>query len=172
MGRLPRKKWLAVVAIAATVALAAKIVLALNTYGTNDVRAWEGFLAKIRASSGLALYHDVEAFNHPPSMIYLLRLWGWAADQTGWPFGFWLRLTSSLADVGSLALVWRILARSPELQLRLSGLLLVALSPVAIMVSGFHGNTDTIMIFFVLLSIDLVDSGQPTWVAGVRWAWR
>jgi len=42
----------------------------------------------------------------------------------------------------------------------------MALSPVSIMVSGFHGNTDPVMICLVLLSIYLVESGRPAWLCG------
>jgi hypothetical protein len=173
----PRKIGLVIV-VCALLSFALKIVLAVNTYGTNDVIFWEGNLAKIRSDGGLALYRDgvqiirngalyhTEPFNQPPFMIHLLRIWGWVADLTGLPLRFWLRATGALADLGSLALVWRILVRSQGLKPTLPGLLLVALSPVSIMVSGFHGNTDPIMIFFVLLSVDCIESGRPAWLAG------
>ena len=50
--------------------------------------------------------------------------------------------------------------------LPLSRLLPVALSPVLILVSGFHGNTDSVMIFFLLLSIFLIERGRSGWEAG------
>jgi hypothetical protein len=136
----PRKIGL-VILICALLSFALKIVLAVNTYGTNDVIFWEGNLAKIRSDGGLALYRDgvqiirngalyhTEPFNQPPFMIQLLRIWGWVADLTGLPLRFWLRATGALADLGSLALVWRILVRSQGLKPALPGLLLVALSP-------------------------------------------
>jgi hypothetical protein len=35
------------------------------------------------------------------------------------------------------------------------------------MVSGFHGNNDPMMIFFVLLSVYLIEKGERLWLAGV-----
>jgi len=46
-------------------------------------------------------------------------------------------------------------------------LLLFAASPISILASGFHGNTGPILIFFVLLSICLIESQRPAWLAGV-----
>jgi hypothetical protein len=165
------------IAAAAGLAFAFKIALALNTYGTNDVLFWEGDLAKIRADGGLALYRDgaqifvrgvlvrTEPFNQPPFMIHIRSLAGAVAHRSGLPLGFWVRFASSLADIGSLALIWKILTDS-GLSVRPVALLLVAISPVSIMVSGFHGNTDPVMMFFVLLSLSLIESGCPTWLAG------
>ncbi len=35
------------------------------------------------------------------------------------------------------------------------------------MICAFHGNTDAILVFFVLLAIHLADSGRPSWAAGL-----
>ena len=142
---------------AAALAFVVKISLAWNTYGSNDVIFWECDLAKIQHEGGLALYRDgaqiywngawfrTEPFNQPPFMIHLLRAWAAVAEASGLPMRFWLRLTSVLADIGSLALVWGILIAS-KLHVRPLALGLVALSPVSIAVSGFHGNTDPVMV--------------------------
>jgi hypothetical protein len=72
-----------------------------------------------------------------------------------------------VADLGSLALLVRLLRRRlSEPQTRVT-LLWFAASPIAVLISGFHGNTDPILMFFVLLSIDLVEGQRPAWLAGV-----
>jgi hypothetical protein len=169
----PRKTWLLAVSLSALLAFSLKLALLLNTRGTNDVQFWERSLERISTGGALALYQEgaqvfrsdptdyVDYFNQTPFMIHVLRLWGWAIAASGLPMGFWLRLTSSLADIGSLWLVWKILRPRP------APLLLVALSPVSIMVSGFHGNTDPVMIFFLLLSIYLLEIRGRTLLAGV-----
>lgn len=169
--------WPLAIVVCALLAFALKITLALNTYGSNDVLFWEANLAKIRSDGALALYRDgaqifrdgalyhTEPFNQPPFMIHMLRLWGWLADISGLPLRFWLRCTSTLNDLGSLVLLARILTRLPGVKQH-NALLLVALSPVSIMVSGFHGNTDAVMIFWTLLSMDLLESTGPAWLAG------
>jgi Gpi18-like mannosyltransferase len=64
-------------------------------------------------------------------------------------------LPAIVADVGSAAIVWA-LARH-TLPGREGWVVMVcALSPVLIMVSGFHGNTDPVFGMFVLASLYLL----------------
>jgi len=43
----------------------------------------------------------------------------------------------------------------------------MALCPISILISGFHGNTDPIMVFFILLSVYLLESRALAWAAGL-----
>jgi hypothetical protein len=174
-----RSHWL--VLTAAALALALKVTIALNTYGTNDVITWERNWDKIKTEGGLAWYRrgpDVRSPagriitgqpsvqpNHPPFVISMLAAWDRLARFSGLPFRFWLRFTSSLADIASLILIWKCRAQA-GIGAPLGVLLLIALSPVSIMVSGFHGNTDPLMIAILLLSVWLAGSGRPAWLVG------
>jgi len=162
---LPRR-WQASIIAAAAIAFTFKIFLALATYGTNDVYAWERF-TRWSALFGSRLYTLDAAFNHPPSMIHVLAAMMWLAKTTGIAFPFWLRLPAILADTASLWIVSRIFAdRLSEPTVRW-GLLFLALSPALILVSGFHGNTDPVIMFFVLLSVRFTqDEGERDWQAG------
>jgi hypothetical protein len=176
---LGRSNWL--VLAAAALALALKIAIALNTYGTNDVITWERHLAKIKDEGALAWYRqgpDVRSpggsivtgqpwvqANHPPFVISLLAAWDNLSRVSGLPFRFWLRFTSSLADIASLILIWKCRTQA-GMGTPLGVLLAIALSPVSIMVSGFHGNTDPLMITILLFSIWLAGSGRPAWLSG------
>jgi len=148
---------MAIIAIAA-IAFFAKLWLALKTYGTNDVYTYERF-GLWSQYLGAELYRIAPDLNHPPSVLHflsgLLRLSGF----THLPFHFWLRLCAIVADVGSLWLVWRIAGERVAV-------LLIAISPINILVSGFHGNTDPVMIFFVLLAVWLAGSRDRTVLAG------
>jgi hypothetical protein len=166
------------------VALAAfllKTAIAFTTYGSTDVLIFETDVAKMRRDGGLALYRDgistewcgqieqlaCPPFNHPPFMIQVLGGWAFLAHVSGLPFRFWLRLTCAVADLGSLALLVRLLRRRlSEPQARVA-LLWFAASPIAILISGFHGNTDPILMFFMLLAIELIEGQRPAWLAGV-----
>ena len=105
---LPRR-WNVAILSAAGFAFVCKILLALRTWGTNDVYAWERF-AHWSALFGSGLYGLDPAFNHPPSMIYALAAMTWLAKTTGVFFPFWLRLPAILADAASLWVVIRIFA--------------------------------------------------------------
>ncbi len=111
--------------------------------------------------------YDVDAaFNHPPFMIHALPALLWMAEKTGLGFSFMIRLPAILADAGSLWIVTRLFdQRREEGAIRL-GLLLLALSPALILVSGFHGNTDAVVMFFVLLAVWLTERESRGWVAG------
>ncbi len=163
-GRLARP-WRAAVVSAAALAFVCKILLALKTFGTNDVYTWESFMVWSRYL-GVALYREAPGFNHPPSMIHALRFLGWAAAATGLPFPFCLRFPGMLADAGSLWLVCLMLRKRLAEPSISRAIFLLALAPPSILISGFHGNTDTVMIFFLLLSIYLAER-DFAWPAGI-----
>jgi len=148
---LPRR-WQAAILGAAAFSSLCKIDLALNTFGTNDVYAWERF-ARWSGLFGSRLYAIDPAFNHPPSMIHALALLTWLAKTTGVFFPFWLRLPAILADLGSLWVLSRIFQERLAEPVVRWGLLLFALSPALILISGFHGNTDSVVMFFLLLAV-------------------
>jgi len=153
----PQERRAIIIAVAA-IAFLAKVWLALRTYGTNDVYTYERF-GLWSQYLGVELYKVAPDLNHPPSMLHflsgLLRL----SDFTHLPFHFWLRFCGIAADVGSLWLVWRIAG------VRIATLL-IAISPINILISGFHGNTDSVMIFFVLLAVWLAGYRDRTALAG------
>jgi hypothetical protein len=166
---LPRR-WKVAILSAAILAFLCKILLALNTYGTNDVYAWERF-AHWSALFGSGLYGIDPAFNHPPAMIHALSAMTWLAKATGIFFPFWLRLPAIVADSASLWIVSRIFARRLNEPAIRWALLLLAISPTLILVSGFHGNTDPVVMFFLLLSVWLTQDGigkgdMTDWASG------
>ena len=135
-----------------------KLQLALKTYGTNDVYTYERF-GVWAGYFGADLYNIAPDLNHPPSMLHFLRFLIWISGLTHLPFQFWIRFPGILADAGTLWLICRILG--PRLGERsvLIATLLIAIAPINILISGFHGNTDPVMIFFVMLAV---------WLAGYR----
>lgn len=141
----------AILIAAAAIAFIVKLVLALKTYGTNDVYTYERFGLWSRYL-GAELYQIAPDLNHPPSMLHFLSGLIRIADFTHVPFQFWLRFCGIVADVGTLWLVWRIVGER-------MALILIAIAPMQIIISGFHGNTDPVMIFFVVLAV---------WLAGYR----
>ncbi len=158
------------VLLAAFLALAAKIALASSTYGSSDVRSFLYFFRRDELTGPTSVYAMVKDFNHPPTVLFALRVLHGLAESTHVPFSFWIRLPAILADVGTI-LVLSCLLR-PESKHRTALLTLCAAAPISVFVSGFHGNTDALMIFLVVLSIALleraraVDWARPVWIAG------
>jgi hypothetical protein len=167
----------ALVAIA-IISFLIKCAMAYLTYGTNDASTWQMDVVKVSTQGVAALYRDgvqyvsrghlsqAQVFSHPPSMIHMLLFFNVLAGLTGLPIQFWMRLFCAMADGLSLIVVWKIADRSPLLQISTKALMLLAASPISIMISGFHANTDPIMISLLLVSVYLVELSAPA-TAGV-----
>jgi hypothetical protein len=143
--------------VAGLIAISLKLILAACTLGTNDARTWEHDLTTLRTVGFAELYRSGvqydspagrpslrQAFIHPPAVLHGLRIFG---------NRFWLRAACALADAGTLALLWSMFPGRAEL-------LIIALSPISILISGFHGNTDPIMMFFLVAAVFFAERGN------------
>ena len=148
------------VIIALGIATLVKLVLAAVTIGTNDVTTWRAF-ANNAVLCGRCAYQFAgpygDPFNHPPFIIHFLKLIG--MSSAAW-FPFWIRFPAIVADIATVLVVTRLI---PGISTRL--ILLLALNPVSILVSGFHGNTDPVMIFFLVLTVYLLKVKRINWAA-------
>jgi hypothetical protein len=162
------KRW---VLIAALLSLACKLAIAYNTFGTNDVTTFYMFARSLNEHGlewtyryGGTLFSNGAAFNHPPATAYFLELIDSASrrqffQSCGFTFPFLLRLPGIVADfvvVFILLRFWKTRAHTP-----LWSLTLFAISPVSLMVSGFHGNTDPVMVMFLVLAALACSRAQP-----------
>lgn len=154
--------------LAAAAAFAAKLALALKTYGTNDVYTYERFGLWSRYF-GADLYTIAPDLNHPPSMLHFLRFLMGLAEPTHLPFAFWLRFCGILADAGTVWLLGRIFRSRLAEKGVFACIAMIALAPTSIMISGFHGNTDPVMIFFVLAAVWLAGTEDRSLLAGVAY---
>jgi len=158
------RNWRIAIITATAIAVILKLYLALTTLGSNDVLTWQSFLNNVKAFGGIGTYQRPGVFgdpyNHPPFMIHVLKVLGFLSDMTPLPFRFWIRLPAIIADVGSVWLLLKL--KTPRLML-----LLFCLCPAAILISGFHGNTDPVMVFFLLLSVYAFERFNSDWLAGL-----
>ena len=157
-------KWGILIAGATLFALAVKLVISYRYFGTLDIIYWHEFLEIIRREASTNIYQGI--FNHPPFMMRVLPAIGALADYTGLPFPFCFRLPVILADAVSVWLVWKITQRDAPGPGTALAVLLMALAPASIMISGYHGNTDPLMICFVLLAVFLRTT-SAAWLAGM-----
>lgn len=156
-----------IVLFAAGIALIVKLLIAWNTIGTNDVVSFY-FFGKSLTEKGLELtYLSQVSFNHPPLVaafirgIYQLDHVPWM-HANGIAFPFLLRLPGIIADF-VVAMV--LLAAAKPLRLPIWALVVLALSPVSVMVSGFHGNTDSVMVLFLVLAAYMCLHERPIFCA-------
>ena len=148
----------AYVLAAAAIALIAKLVIAWNTFGTNDVLTFYLFGRTISEEGLGAMYRTTILFNHPPLTAYYLQ-WIYelqrfpALESLGITFPFLLRLPGILADFVVVAVLVDLGRRAPGFRAPTWAMVLFALSPVSLMVSGYHGNTDPVMVMFLVLAV-------------------
>ncbi len=144
-----------------------KVSLILQTLGTNDVLYWAQFSDFARNNNIVSIYSDIWYFNHPPLMAVIMWFLGAVSGENLWLFSALLRMMSVFADIGSLWLVWALgsLLLGPA-QGALTAALF-ALSPVMLLVSGAHGNTDPIFMFFVFFAVYAVAAKRAYFLAGL-----
>ena len=96
-------------------------------------------------------------YPYPPLWIWFEAGSEWLARTTGASFAVVVKLPVLLADLGIVAVLARWAGDSRAAQ-RASWLF--ALHPVSILVTGFHGQFDSLMLFFVLLSLRWREAGR------------
>jgi Gpi18-like mannosyltransferase len=156
----------------ALVATTLKLTIAYNTIGTNDAVFFYGF-AKVLNEHGLEwTYAHSRYFNHPPLTAYFLRgiflqtEQRWCQDL-GVHFPFLLRFPGIVADFFVVVILLQL--RKIDILIPTWALALFALSPVSLMVSGFHGNTDPVMVLFLVGAVWMCLRKQPA-LAGLFFA--
>jgi hypothetical protein len=149
-----------VVIVFALLALTAKIYCSYTTFGTTDSLTFMRFGQYIHEHGLIAQYRETPSFNHTPLVgKFVEAAYAIAYDMADDPakngadkrfFAYFLRLAPILADVCAVgALLWWHARRGWPPAWALA---LFAASPVAFMVSGFHGNVDSIMAMLLLLA--------------------
>ena len=151
----------AAVIVLAVLALFAKLYCALTTIGTSDAVVFFQFARYIHAHGLVAMYRATPLFNHTP-------LVGWFSERISCLvqddhdlhfYTFYLRLPAIFADLFSVvALLW---LREKTGRPAWWAIALFAASPVGFMVSGFHGNVDSLVALGILLAAVACVSGQP-----------
>lgn len=146
-----------------------KIYLALFTAGSADVVSYLDYVAKIHEFGVRAYYYKGpynNTFNNPPFMIHALRALDWLATRSGLSFPFWLRFTSTLADLGTIAILFKVVPRFASRQITPLLMIFLAASPIAIVISGYHGSTASEMVFLLVLSVFLLEDRNRVVLAG------
>jgi len=129
---------------------AVRIYCVVFTEGTGDVEIWEGHAKQVRDHGLIGYYHGEPWANHPPliSKIESLVLRGSVA--TGIPFRVLFRAPFALLDAGTTFLLITLLGQN---RWRFLAATCYWLSPAAIILSAYHGNTDSAVAFFLLLCV-------------------
>jgi glycosyl transferase family 87 len=157
-GRFPYVSPKILVLSAALIAAALKIYCAATTFGSCDITIHARFGQIIDAAGIDQMYRADPRFNHPPltgeffGLLYHVSSYISPPTPGSVPrsFSLLLRFPSILADFFSVLILLRLREKTggPPVW----SLVVFALSPVAFMVSGFHGNVDPIMVCVLLIA--------------------
>lgn len=161
--------WFTAFYAALFVGIVLRVVLYLVSTGTNDIRSWEIFARRFELSAFFRPYVD-PALNHPP----LAYAFAWcalvASSWLGLGFPYVFKLPSVLADIGTVFLVAAYIKAQNRAENRSAGEVfssyLYALSVPSIFIASYHGNTDAICVFFLVLSIYLLEIRHRIFGAG------
>jgi Glycosyltransferase family 87 len=151
--RLSKIAWL-LLAIG-LIGVAARLSLWWVSTGTVDVKNWRRFGEEI-ANHGLAwTYSSDERFNHPPLIgLYVGAVWDITAGD---PANF-ARLLKVPALIGEAIAIFALMRR-----LGAPAFAAYATAPAAILVSSYHGNTDSLYIAVILLAALAFQSERFFW---------
>lgn len=131
--------------------------LVLATEGSFDVAIKAVHAHSVNAFGVLDTYARSEIFNHPPQMGRFFAGVESLAASSGIPFRVWLRAPFALLDLGTALLLLRLLRPS---RWRFAAAAAYWLHPLALLFSAYHGNTDTAVAFFCLLSMSAAVGGR------------
>lgn len=136
--------------------------MVVTSVGSNDMRTWLEFAESIHRTSVGALYDANALFNHPPLMglfasgVYSASAW------SGVRFEWLFKAPMLLADLGSALLLYR--SHRRRSRLRAAGAFaLFCCNPASILITAYHGNTDSLCASLMLLAAVLMDSNLALW---------
>ncbi len=143
----------------AFIILLVKLFISSMTIGTNDIISWLKFAEYIYQHGSFSIYQNIELYNHPPLMSWILKLLFIIHNQSDFSFQFLFRLMPILSDFGSVIIIWKLMEHY-DIQNRVWIGIFCAVNPINILVSGFHGNTDPIFIFLILTTVYYYETGK------------
>ena len=146
-----------VVLAAAGLVTVVKLWLAWQTFGSNDVGHFLDFAKYVHKYGPIGIYGHWDLipppYNHPPLIGWMLSAMNFVS-RTGLRMEFLVRLPATISDVISAVLVYfELLRASRPLREAVVGGLIVAVTPILIVISGFHGNTDPAFVMFAMLKL-------------------
>lgn len=142
-----------------------RMIIAATTLGTNDSETWWYLGNHIGQVGLLESYPGEYRMNHPPIPV----LYAMVIAKVGNPrvFLFFMKLPAILADAASALLVAWIWSRRGDRNRSMLAAAAIAFSPIAILISGYHCNTDNIYGLFSLLAFFCIQEFGNFLLAGL-----
>ena len=135
--------------------------------GSNDIRAWVRFAQSVDAHGLGGTYVREQIFNHPPLMGLLAQAIWHGAPHIGLSFVHAFKLVGLLADLGTALLLADIWRRRNGPAAAATAFAAYGCALCAILISGFHGNTDCLYWFLALAAVYLLQDRNAPLLAGL-----
>ncbi len=143
---------------ALAIGAAVRLFLLSATPGTLDVDVWQIHTMALQKKGLIAYYlNGALQFNHPPPVAYFIQGVAWFANATGLSFAACLRFPFVLIDLATVVLLLRWLHDSPRRDFVAAAFWL---HPLAIIYSGYHGNTDSAVACFAVAGAMFASRGN------------
>ncbi|HVT89548.1 MAG TPA: hypothetical protein VHD56_11895 [Tepidisphaeraceae bacterium] len=145
-----------------------RLALSAVSAGTNDANIWMGIADHVSQVGVLEAYRTDPLMNHPPLAVLWARL-SLAVGGDTW-FTFVMKLPAIAGDLLSIWLIAKIWARRGDFSKAKAAAICMMLNPIAILISGYHCNTDNLYAFLCLLTMYFIDGGGRFFLAGLALA--
>ena len=154
------------IALVLAAGLALRLVLAtLPGFGV-DVGTFQAWSMQLADNHPWNFYKSTSFTDYTPGFLYVLWLIGWLNEKLQFSpstFEYVIKLPSVIADLASAYLLYRLLY-GQKAEVRLGAAALYLLFPAALLIGPIWGQVDSILAFFLLLSVYFIARGRP--VAG------
>jgi hypothetical protein len=157
--RVSDNQWLIVLGLAG-LATVVRLVPAALFFGTSDVMGWE-LLGRLLLQG--ENFYATQLHNWPVLWIYFAAAALQVHEATGLPFSFLVKVPPILADACIAVMLWRVDASRAALAAAIA----YALHPIAVLISGYHGQFDSLMLAPMFLAWRLFEARRITWSAVV-----
>lgn len=162
----PRRRRVTPLVSLAIAGILTRLLLACLSYGTNDFYFYRDFAAFYLREGVEGLLTHQRDYNLTPIMtFYGVVLWV-ASGETEWLFGFLFKLPLIGADAGSAFLLYKIWKNRTDAYAGALAAVVFAWNLDAILVTGFHCNTDPLYGFFALLAAYFMTEKRNAMAAG------
>ncbi len=137
------------------------LLLSYFSSGSNDQSTWLRFAQNIQNTGVFPLYLIDASFNHPPIGAMIVYLSYLLSELSDLPFPFLLRLPSVLCHILIALLIRQYWYRKEGGLSASRAFAAYSSGSAAILISGFHGNTDFLCLTALLLSFIFADRQRP-----------
>ncbi len=150
---------------------ALRLAWAATSYGTNDVVYFTAFTDAAGRYGPIHVYGaefpiGIEVYNHGPLTSWMLYGFSQLVAH-GASFSFLIRVPASIADLVTTVLVYELVRGRRGERTAVWSALVFAASPVALIVAGFHGNTDPVIVCLVLVAVWALVQREASGFAGL-----